>query len=75
MTPDELSEMRLFAIAAPMIRPLLEKRRINTYNRLIMAYRDGRVEPTLVAELSVISALETEINQKEQHYLSMENKK
>lgn len=72
---DTLSEMRLFALAAPMILPLIEKRKKSALGRMQMKFREGSTEfMTLVAEITTLSDLEHEINQRQQHYNSLQEK-
>jgi hypothetical protein len=64
-----IQEMKIYAIIAPTILPIIEKRKKEAQGRLIQSYRSGRVDNlTIVAELSVLSDLENEINQKRNIY-------
>lgn len=64
-TDDEVQELKIFALIAPTVLPLIEKRKRDAQARLIQSYRGGRTDNlTMVAELSVLSDLENEINQK-----------
>lgn len=79
MTDQERQEMiqeaRIFALARPIILPLLEKRKKVAFERLMLAHKEGKTENVaLVAELSVLSDLEREINQKDAFYNSMTEK-
>lgn len=65
-TKDEMiQEAKIFAIIAPTILPLIERRRRDAHGRLIQLYRSGNPNNlTIVAELSVLADLESEIRQK-----------
>lgn len=72
---DSLSEARLFALAAPVILPLIEKRKRIAIERIQAKFREGSTDfVTLVAELTSLSDLEREIKQKEQLYTTMQEK-
>ena len=72
---DQLSEARLFAISAPVILPIIEKRKHIAIERIQSKFRDGSTDfTTLVAELSSLSDLEREIKQKEQIYNTLQEK-
>lgn len=80
MTPQEkqdaLSEARLFALAAPVVLPLIEKRKKYATERLQMKFREGSTDfTTLVAEITTLADLEREIKQKELIYQTMEKQK
>lgn len=73
MTNDEraeaLTEARMFALAAPVILPLIEKRKKIATERMQMKFREGSTDfMTLVAEITTLADLEREIRQKEQIY-------
>ncbi len=77
MTEDEIQNMkteaRLFYLAAPVILPLIERKKKNAYSRLMMKHKEGSSEyQNIVAELVVLTDLENEINNKEQTYRAME---
>lgn len=79
MTEDEKinlkTEARLFYLAAPVILPLIERKKKHAYSRLMMKHREGSTEyQNIVAELAVLTDLENEINNKEQTYRAMEEK-
>lgn len=79
MTNEERQEMvteaRLFALAAPVVLPLIERRKKHSLDKLLAAHREGRTDTTtLVAELSVLSDLERDIKQKETIYLTLEER-
>jgi hypothetical protein len=62
---DAIQEAKIFAIIAPTILPLIERRKKDANGRLIQNYKSGRTDSlTIIAELSVLSDLENEINQK-----------
>lgn len=78
MTPQErenmLTEARTFYLAAPLILPLIERRKKYAMDRLMAKHRDGATDfLTLVSELAVLSDLEREITSKEQTYKLMED--
>jgi len=71
-----LNEARRFYLAAPVLLPILEKRRNDVVNRLLAKHRDGDTNyVTLVTELAVITGIEKEISSKEAIYRAMEAKK
>ena len=77
MTEEEktemISEARIFALAAPIIMPIIERRKGDAIARLIQAHKAGITDTTaLVAEVSVLSDLAQEINQKELIYQTLE---
>ena len=73
---EALSEARLFALAAPVILPLVEKRKKIASDRLMAKFKEGSTDfITLVAELNTLTDLEREIKQKELIYQTMENKR
>lgn len=70
---EMISEARIFALAAPVILPLIEKRKREALGRLMQAHRSGRSDTaTLVAEITVLSEIENEITQKELTYRALE---
>lgn len=79
MTEEErqemLTESRMFSLAAPVILPLLEKRRKVAMDRLMAKHKEGSTDYlTLVSELSVLNDLERDIKTKSQTYSLMEEK-
>lgn len=73
MTPSELNEARHFYLVAPVVDPILAKKKELVLTGLINRHREGRTDfATLVAELVVISDLEREIRTKGQIYAAME---
>ena len=73
MTQEELTEARIFALAAPTLLPLLERRKRVAFDRLRLAFREGKTDNTaLVAELAVLSDLEQDIAQKASIYRTVE---
>jgi hypothetical protein len=71
-----LTEARQFYIAAPILLPLLEKRKADALNRLIAKHRDGDNKyDTLVSEISVLTNLQHDINSKEAIYRTLEGNK
>jgi uncharacterized protein YbcV (DUF1398 family) len=72
---EQLSEARIFALAAPVILPIIMKRKEEALARLMQAHQAGKTDTaTIVAELAVLSELEIEIKQKERTYTSFEEK-
>jgi hypothetical protein len=68
-----ITEARHFYTAAPVLLPLLEKRKRVAFDRLMLAHKEGKTDYiALVAELNVINDLEREILTKEQTYRSLE---
>lgn len=65
-THEETSDARLWALCAPQILPLIERRRKVAFERLCAKHREGNSTDyvALVAELSVLRDLEWEITQK-----------
>ncbi len=79
MTHDErheaLTEARMFALAAPVILPLIEKRKKIATERLQAKFREGSLDfTTLVAEITTLADLEREIKQKENMYNTLQEK-
>lgn len=79
MTDEErheaLTEARMFALAAPVILPLIEKRKKFAGERLQTKFREGSTDfVALVAELTVLADLEREINQKQNIYATLERR-
>lgn len=69
------SEVKTFAWAAPMILPLIQKRRKIAFDCLMQDFKAGKTDNIArIAELNVLSDLEREINQKEQEYRTLEEK-
>lgn len=70
---DALIELRTFAHAAPLVLPLIVKRRRIAFDLLMMDFKQGKTDNIArVAELNVLSDLEREITQKEQEYRTLE---
>jgi hypothetical protein len=68
-----IAEARVFALAAPLMSPIIEKRKREALGRLLQAHKMGKTDTaTLVAEICVLTDIETEINQKEQTYRTLE---
>lgn len=69
---EVIQEAKIFAIIAPTILPLIERRKRDAHGRLVQSYRSGKTDNlTIVAELSVLADLENEINQKRMIYDSL----
>lgn len=63
----------MFALIAPAVLPMIEKRKKDANGRLIQSYRSGRIDNlAIVAELSVLTDLENEINHKRMLYDSLQ---
>lgn len=76
MTEQERNEARHFFLAAPILLPLLERRKKDAINRLMVKHREGDTRfDTLVAEIAVLTTLEAEINTKLKIYETLEAKK
>lgn len=66
---DLIKEARVFYMIAPLVGPILDKKRREVISRMRIAHQAGERDHTaLVAELSVITALDDEIKRKEQDY-------
>ena len=72
---ESIAEARRFYMAAPIIVPMLEKRKDITLQRLMAKYRDGATDyANVVAELYTIDNLLREIKTQEQIYRVTEEK-
>jgi len=72
---EEILEAKMFALAAPVILPLIEKRKRYATERLQSKFREGGTDfMTLVAELTTLADLEREIKQKESMYNTLQEK-
>ena len=72
---EQINDARGFAYAMPIFAPLIERRKKDALGRLLMAFRSGKTETmTLIAEIAVLSDLETEMRQKEATYNSLMEK-
>jgi hypothetical protein len=70
-----LSEARIFALASPILLPILEKRRKVAFECLIRDHKAGKTDTTaLVAQLAVLWDLEHDLKSKEAMYNSMMEK-
>lgn len=77
MTENErhnlLTEARQYQIAAPILLPILEKRKHIAMTKLMQKYREGATDYlTLVAELSVLTDLARELTSKESTFQLLE---
>jgi len=73
---DEILDAKTFYLAGPVLMPLLERMRKVAFERLMAKYRDGDQNTlNLVAELSVITNIMRDINQKDQFYRTLEEKR
>ena len=68
-----IAEAKVFYLSAPVILPMIERRKREALGRLMQAHKSGRTDTaTIVAELSAFTDLESEIKQKEQTYRTLE---
>ena len=68
-----LSEAKVFALANPVVLPLLERRRKNAHGKLIQSFKAGQTDNlAIVAELAVLTELENEMRQKAELYNTLE---
>lgn len=58
---ERLNELRQIAMSAPVILPMLEKRRKSAVQRLIAAYRINEELVGHAAEIAVIDEMEREV--------------
>lgn len=73
---QRISEARQFYIALPAMLPIVQRKRKAAYEKLLASYRGGELEnANLIAELSVLDALEREITIQEQYYKEAGEKK
>ena len=64
-----IAEARRLAIAEPILRPMLERKRKVAMQRLIAEFRSGNLNnATIVAELATLEALEREIDAKLEYF-------
>jgi hypothetical protein len=62
---QQVSEARQLSIAAPILIPMLERRKYMAYQRLLGNHRDSRpVDHNAIAEMFVIESIQEEIRQK-----------
>lgn len=72
---DLRQEARVFYSIAPLVLPILERRKTNVLSRMRLAHQAKEKDhTTLVAELSVLTDLEDEIKRKKQEYQVLEDK-
>jgi hypothetical protein len=75
MTELERQELKTFAWAAPLVLPMIERRKANALARLMVDFKAGKTDNlTIVAELNVLNDLEREIIQKQQEFQQMESR-
>lgn len=73
MTNEEISEAKIFALAAPVVLPLIQRRKKVAIECLMRDFKEGRTDNTArVAELTVLADLERDILNKEQLYHTLE---
>jgi hypothetical protein len=70
MTHEErqemLSEARIYALAAPSLLQIIEKKKRIATEKLLMGHREGKTDHVaLVAELSALDGIERDIKQKQ----------
>lgn len=69
MLNETAEEKKLFAWAAPVILPIIERRKEVTFLLLMAAFKQGQTENTaLIAELAVLTDLIREIKTKQQEF-------
>ena len=68
--PGKLDELRLYAHAAPLLMPLLERRKTAALKRLVAQYRAGENLIGTSAEIAVLEDLESELRRK---HLELQN--
>lgn len=69
-----LQEAKRFAIAEPVVRPMIESRKQSALLRLIRDFREGKLDnAAIVAEISVLDSIEREMNAKLE-YLNLKEK-
>lgn len=70
---DRLNEAKTFAWAAPLVLPLIERRKRAAVEMLLREYREGKTDHTnRVAELNAFYTIEQELKQKAQEYATLE---
>lgn len=75
MTPEQLTEVRQYYLAAPVILPMLERFRRDALSRLMSQHFAGDMNfAPLVAELAVLQRIEIEFKGKEATYRQLEEK-
>lgn len=68
-----IQELKIIAIASPVLIPLLEKRRKSSYEKLLSAFREGKTDlVSLTAELNAYESLLRDISNKHEDYNIME---
>ena len=77
MTEEErnemLSEAKVFALANPVVLPLLSRRKANAHGKLIQSFKTGQTDNlSIVAEITVLTELENEMKQKAELYNTLE---
>jgi hypothetical protein len=69
MSPEELNEARVLAMAAHAIIPLIEDRKQLAYERLLASFRNSaQANIALVAECNAYSSILEDIHNKLQSY-------
>lgn len=61
---DLLTEARMIQAALPVLGPMLERQHKMALQRLMAVYATGKVDTNIVAELSVITRIQSELNAK-----------
>ena len=70
---DMIAEARVFALANPVVLPLIERRKREAHGRLIQSFKSGQTDNlSIVAEITVLTELENELKQKETLYNTLE---
>lgn len=72
---DHLAELKTFAWAAPLLLPLIQKRKRIAFELLLSDFRQGKREQVeKIAELNAYAMIEMELNQKIQEFNTLETK-
>lgn len=69
LSPDQINqqiaEARQLSIAAPIILPMLERRKLMAYQKVLGAHRGAKPpDANAIAEMSVIEQIQSEIREK-----------
>lgn len=71
LVPDEeterqalVAEARQISMSAPVLFPMLDKRRSAAIQRMLGNYRDGKMDQGVIAEIFVISSIQEELRNK-----------
>lgn len=76
MTNEEYQELKTFALGAPLILPMIQQRKQNALDKLILEFNLGGLVESFyavkIAELAAYANIEREILQKAQEFKSLE---